>query len=90
MTRRQILSEISATEILTRKLLVSRPNDQDLLTAEVALRNTREMVTSRWPLTPEERKKNNLGLFATRVLEGGPYDDLPDKLLELSAHLDRD
>ena len=89
MTKEQILSEINAVDTLTRKLLAARPNDPDLHTTEVILQRARDMVNVHWPLTPEDLKNNNLAMFSFRVLEGGPYEDLPDKLLELSAHLNR-
>ncbi len=56
----------------------------------MALDRIKKMVSANWPLTPDQRKQINIGLYAVRVLDGGPYGELPDALMTLDAHLKRD
>jgi hypothetical protein len=87
MTEEEIQSEIKRADDLAVRILARRPADQDLLEVRRALKNAKEMVAGHWPLLPEDRKKINIGLYAVRVLEGGPYDELPDALMVLNSHL---
>jgi hypothetical protein len=87
MTKDQIQAEIQSVDEMTSLLLDRRPDDEDLLRVKTGLEAIRQMVARKWPLSAEDRKQVNIGLYAVRVLEGGPYDRLPDALLTLSADL---
>ena len=90
MTRNEIQSEIHLTANLVSSLLAKRPDDKDLLGVEKGLKRITEMVARHWPLSPEDRKQINMGLYAVRALEGGPYGELPHMLAKLDADLKRD
>lgn len=90
MNREAIQAEIRAADQLAAKLQESRSSDDDLRGAKVALEQIRTIVSDHWPLTAAERSKVNIGLYAIRVLEGGPYGKLPDMLMTLDYHLKHD
>lgn len=87
MSRSEIESEIRGASDLLTELLRLRPKDEDLLAARIALDKIGRMVSRAWPLPPADRAQINIGLYAVRVLEGGPYGKLPDMLMALDAHL---
>ena len=89
MTKDEIHKEVGFARELTNKLLAARPQDEDLSGAKIALDKIAQMVSSRWPLTQEDRKQINIGLYAVRVLEGGPYGELPRYLMIIDDHLKR-
>jgi len=73
----------------TSRLLSARPNDNDLVRTQTALNRINEMVSRRWPLTQEDKSQINIGMYAIRVLEGGPYGALPDMLMELDTEFEK-
>jgi hypothetical protein len=87
MTKEEIQSEIRRAVDMTDRLLLVRPNDEDLLGAKKGLERVSEIVSRNWPLPPEDRKQINMGLYAVRALDGGPYGELPNALMTLDAHL---
>jgi hypothetical protein len=87
MTKQDIQSGIKLAADLTSRLLAQRPNDEDLLGAKRGLERVWEMVERNWPLSKEDRKQINVGLYAVRALQGGPFGDLPHLLTKLDADL---
>jgi hypothetical protein len=70
-------------------LLSLRPNDNDLVRAQTALNRINDMISGHWPLTQEDKSQISIGMYAIRVLEGGPCGALPDMLMELDTELKR-
>jgi hypothetical protein len=87
MTEEEVQAKIQRAIRLTERLLAARPDDNDLLRAKAGLVRASEMVLRHWPLSAEEKKQINLGMYAIRVLDGGPYGELPDLLMELDTNL---
>lgn len=89
MTQEEIQAKTKHVVRVIGRLLSSRPDDNDLLRAQSALARIEDMISRRWPLSEEDRRKINIGMYAIRVLDGGPYGELPDLLMELDTDLKR-
>jgi hypothetical protein len=89
LTQEVIQNKTRRVMRLTERLLSNRPDDNDPLRAQSALTRIEEMVARQWPLSEEDRQQINLGTYANRVLDGGPFGELSDLLMELDTDLKR-
>jgi hypothetical protein len=87
MIRDQIKTKIKKVNAQIENLLIQFPGDSDLIRLKVGMGNIEDSVDRQWPLTEQDRKEINIGLYAIRVLEGGPYGDLCKELCELDTDL---
>jgi hypothetical protein len=87
MTQQEVQSKTKQVMEEAGRLLSVRPNDNDLVRVQAALNRIDQMISRHWPLNEEDRRQINIGIYAIRVLEGGPYGALPDMLMELDTEL---
>ena len=82
----QLLNEIDEALRLCSVELDRLPGDLALKKEHSALNAIRAMILDRWPLTPQERSRVNIGIYAIRELEG-INEELVAKLATLEQHL---
>jgi hypothetical protein len=85
--KESILKRLNEVEQLTIELLDKMPNDNDLIDLKRGLKRIVENVKKEWPLSASEKRRVDIGMFAMRELEGGPYGELPDLLMKLNTYI---
>jgi hypothetical protein len=89
LPKTQILTEIDSALQTFQAELRRLPADKALQAGYSALQGIRDHVMDHWPLTADEKRRINIGIYAVRELEGFS-DDLVAQLTTLDTHLTRE
>jgi hypothetical protein len=83
----EILKKLIEAQAYLANLRAEFPKASDLRKAKIRLDDLESEFSRSWPIE-DSNKAQDLGLFAAKILDNGPYKELPRILMKLAGQMD--